>query len=84
MEYSQHTVYLSRRNLEILLNKLDRLAAGEDTACAIIKYRNNEDKYQQTMDSVMVVAIPDSEAYAARQPGGMHPADEIKFAPTIR
>ena len=72
-------IYLSRRNLEILLSKLDRKAIGDDTACAIIKYRNPADKYQSTLNSIMVVALSDEEAYASRPAGEMHPADEAKI-----
>ena len=35
-------VYLSRRNLLTLLSKLDRLEAGEPTACMIIKKADPE------------------------------------------
>lgn len=80
MNFPQHTIYLSRRNLEALLSKLDRLEAGDETACAIIKYRNEQDKYQQTMPAVMVIALPNDEAYASRAPGGMHPADEARIS----
>ena len=31
------TIYLSRRNLEALLSKLNRYSNGEETQCAIIK-----------------------------------------------
>ncbi len=80
-------VYLSRRNLLALLSKLDREAAGEQTACTIIKYKNAGDKfkkdtcYQQTMESIMVVAVQDEKYYAAenRQAGVMHESDEVKL-----
>ena len=74
-----HTLYLSRRNLLALLSKLDRQAAGDETACAIIKYSNLADPYCNTMDQVTVVAVADEEFYANRQPGVMHPADEAKL-----
>ena len=75
----QHTLYLSRRNLLSLLSKLDRQAAGDATACAIIKYSNPTDPYCNTIDQVMVVAVADDRFYANRAPGAMHPADEVNL-----
>ena len=75
----QHTLYLSRRNLLALLSKLDRQAAGDETACAIIKYNNPADLYCNTMDQVTVIAVADDKFYADRSPGVMHPADEAKL-----
>jgi len=74
-----HTIYLSRRNLLALLSKLDRQAAGDATACAIIKHSNPADPYCNTMDQVTVVAVADEEFYTTRQPGIMHPADEARL-----
>jgi len=74
-----HTLYLSRRNLLALLSKLDRQAAGDATACAIVKYSNPTDPYCNTIDQVTVVAVPDDEFYANRSPGAMHPADEARL-----
>ena len=74
-----HTIYLSRRNLLALLSKLDRQEAGDETACAIVKYANPSDPYCNTIDQVMVIAVPDDEFYANRSPGIMHPLDEVKL-----
>ena len=74
-----HTLYLSRRNLLALLSKLDRQEAGDETACAIIKYSNPADPYCNTIDQVTVIAIPDEKFYANRQPGAMHPLDEVRL-----
>ena len=74
-----HTLYLSRRNLLSLLSKLDRRAAGDATACAIIKYSNPADPYCNTMDQVTVIAIPDEKFYTNRSPCAMHPADEARL-----
>ena len=74
-----HTIYLSRRNLLTLLSKLDRQAAGEATACAIIKYSNPTDPYCNTIDQVTVIAVADDKFYTTRQPGAMHPADEVRL-----
>jgi hypothetical protein len=71
-------LYLSRRNLLTLLSKLDRFEEGQETACSIIKYSNHLDPYSTTIDSVMVVAIPDEKYYTNRQAGAVHPLDEPK------
>ena len=75
----QHQIYLSRRNLLALLSKLDRQEAGDETACAIVKYANPSDPYCNTIDQVMVIAVPDEKFYTNRSPGIMHPADEAKL-----
>jgi hypothetical protein len=69
-------LYLSKRNLQTLLSKLERAERGEPTHCTIIKYHNPEDPCINTMDAVMVVAVPDDLLYANRQAGVMHPADD--------
>lgn len=69
------TVYLSRRNLNTLLSKLDRKLAGETTVCTLIKSDNTHPKYPQTMDEIAIVAIEDAEYYTERIPGMIHPAD---------
>ena len=74
-----HKLYLSRRNLLTLLSKLDRLEAGDETACAIVKSANPSDPYCNTMDQVTVIAVPDDEFYTNRSPGIMHPLDEARL-----
>lgn len=69
-------VFLSRRNLLALLSKLDRAAAGEVTACTIIKHNGQDPRFDQTMPICAVTAIEDAVYYGTRQPGAMHPADE--------
>lgn len=69
-------VYLSRRNLQTLLNKLNRKAGGGTTHCAIVKNDNAHPKYAQTMDSIMVIAIEDDEYYSERSAGAVVPEDE--------
>lgn len=69
-------VYLSRRNLLSLLSKLDRKALGEQTTCTIIKYDTANDKYPQTMPKIAVTAVEDTQYYADREPGEVHPADD--------
>ena len=75
----QHQIYLSKRNLLALLSKLDRLENGDETACAIVKSANPSDPYCNTIDQVVVTAVADEEFYANRQPGVMHPLDEVRL-----
>ena len=77
-------IYLSRRNLLILLSKLDRKAMGEETACAIIKNDNSHPKYPQTMQQIKVVAVEDDEYYTDRNAGQMHMADEENSVDPLR
>jgi hypothetical protein len=75
----QHQIYLSKRNLLVLLSKLDRLENGDETACAIVKSANPSDPYCNTIDQVVVTAVADEEFYANRAPGVMHPLDEANL-----
>lgn len=72
------TVYLSRRNLLVLLSKLDRKAAGEDTRCTIEKCDNVHPIYPQTMKTIDIIAVEDADYYITRQPGQVHFKDEPK------
>jgi hypothetical protein len=69
-------VFLSRRNLLVLLSKLDRKRAGEQTACTLIKNDDQHSKYPQTMPSVSITAVEDDEYYTTRAPGEVFPSDE--------
>jgi len=71
------TIYLSRRNLLALLSKLDRLEAGEATACTIIKHADPHAEYSQSMPACAVIAIPDDVAYAHRPAGALDIEDEV-------
>lgn len=75
-------IYLTRRNLLSLLNKLDRKAEGEDTACTIVKRDNQHPKYPQTLDECAVTAVEDVDYYSDRPAGEVWPADnpDIKWA----
>lgn len=59
------TIVLSRRNLLTLLSKLDRVRDGEESACTLIK-----------SDGTIISAEEDSDHYANRTPGSIHPRDE--------
>jgi len=74
----EHKIYLSKRNLQTLLSKVERFEAGDETACALIKYANHLDPYCNTIDEVMVIAVPDERFYAKRSPGAVHHLDEPK------
>jgi hypothetical protein len=69
-------VFLSRRNLLVLLSKLDRVKAGEFSHCTIIKTDNSHPRYPQTMKEIEVTAVEDEDYYAERTAGEMHPSDE--------
>lgn len=79
--FPKNKIYLSRRNLLALLSKLDRDEAGESTHCAIIKNKGISPEFQQTMDTIMVIAVQDDEYYEAqvRPAGVMHPSDEVNL-----
>lgn len=68
------TVYLSRRNLQTLLNKLDRnkMTPGA-SACGIVKVDTIHKKYPCS-EVTDVYAIEDEEYYD-REAGEVHPLD---------
>lgn len=53
----EHKVYLSRRNIQTLLNKLDRMKSGDFSACTLTKCDNLHAKYPQTMEACRVTAV---------------------------
>lgn len=70
-------LYLTRRNLLTLLAKLDRNKEQADSsACTIIKTDTAHPKYPST-DVICVTAVEDEVYYTDRQPGLMHPAEEV-------
>lgn len=68
-------VFLSRRNLNTLLSKLDRKKKGEATACTLIKRDTEHTKYPQTMPEIAITAVEDSDYYTDREPGIVAQAD---------
>lgn len=74
-------LYLSRRNLLALLSKLDRDAAGEHTACTLVKVQQPSPAYQQTMKEIAIIAVQDEEYYGTqnRPAGEVHPSDEVNL-----
>lgn len=69
------TIYLTRRNLLTLINKLDRQARGDATHCAVIKNDTAHTKYPMP-EAMMLVAIEDEDYYDEREPGPVHPSDD--------
>lgn len=69
-------LYLSRRNLQTLINKLDRCKReGKDSsACTIIKCDTAHKVYPST-DVVEVMALEDEEYYTDRRPGRVYSPD---------
>lgn len=71
-------LYLSRRNLLVLLAKLDRnKRIPGSSACTIIKQDTVHPKYPSS-DVIEVTTLEDEEYYTDRGAGRMHPADELK------
>jgi hypothetical protein len=70
-------LYLSRRNLLVLLSKLDRKAKGEETACTLIKNDTEHPTYPCSSITI-VTAIEDKDYYTDRTPGPVHSSDEQK------
>ncbi|MCR4308181.1 MAG: hypothetical protein NUV80_06505 [Candidatus Berkelbacteria bacterium] len=64
-------IYLSRRNLNTLLTKLNQVAAGKESFCTIIKWDNKHKVYPQTHPIIVVTAVEDDEYYVDRKPGLM-------------
>lgn len=69
-------VYLSRRNLLTLLNKLDRKKAGESTRCTLQKHDNVHPTYPQTMEHISVTAVEDEDYYIDRPAGPVYHRDD--------
>jgi len=69
-------VYLSRKNLQTLLSKLDRKKRGDYTHCTLVKCDTVHPKYSQTMKEIAITAVEDKDYYADRNPGVVHPKDE--------
>lgn len=65
-------VFLSRRNVLTLLSKLARKAAGEETACALIKNDNVHPVYPQTMPHCVVKADESEQWFESD-----HSTDEV-------
>lgn len=70
------TVYLSRRNLETMLSKLDRNKQNpRNSACTLIKTDDKHPTHPQNCPAIIVKAVEDDEYYKDRRPGTIHPSD---------
>jgi hypothetical protein len=68
-------IYLSRRNLQTLRNKLDRTKAGDPSRCTIIKCDTAHPVYPQSMKEIAVTAVEDEDYYIDRPAGEVHTKD---------
>ena len=67
---SKVQVFLTRRNLLALLEKLDHVADGGESARTLIKYDAEHPVFPMTgASSVTVTAVEDSDYYQDRIPG---------------
>ena len=74
-------LYLSRRNLLSLLSKLDRnVKEPGSSVVTLIKNDTAHPKYPASEGDIWVTAVEDSDYYFDREPGAIHPADEVKSA----
>lgn len=63
-------IFLTRRNLLTLLDKLDHVAGGGVSACTIIKQDTEHPTYPISgADCVIVTAVEDTAYYTDREPG---------------
>ncbi len=69
-------IFLSRRNLLTLINKLDRVREGGSSMCTLIKTDNVHPLYAQTMPYCIIRALEDEDYYSGRAPGPVLPVDE--------
>jgi hypothetical protein len=58
-----------------LLSKLDRQAAGEATACTIVK-QDTKHRWYPCTDVIIVTAVSDVAYYTDREPGEVLIVDE--------
>ena len=71
-----HTVYLTRRNLQTLLNKLDRNKRRESiSACTLQKYDTEHPEFPAT-GPTQIIALEDDIYYTDREPGVVWPEDD--------
>ena len=65
------TIYLSRRNLLALLEKLDHVKQGGVSHCGIVKNDTKHPTFPASVGPVMVFAVEDEKYYTDRAPGIM-------------
>lgn len=68
-------LFLSRKNLQTLIEKLDAVKEGRSSKCTIVKHDTTHPVYPMTqtgegwLGSVTVTALEDEEYYIDREPG---------------
>ena len=81
IEDGEVRVYLTRRNLEALLSKLDANRAVPNTSqCTLVKNDTLHPKYPQTHKTIVVKALENEEYYSDRTPGEMHQREERRIS----
>lgn len=68
-------LYLTRRNLQTLINKLDRKAEGGETQLTLIKRDTTHPKYPSS-NVICVTAVEDHDYYVNRGPGAVFIEDD--------
>ena len=68
-------VYLTRRNLQTLINKLDRHATGDLNSLTIMKFDTVHPKYPASTPMI-ITAVEDDEYYNDRPPGDINHQDQ--------
>lgn len=77
-------VYLSRRNLNTLLNKLNGVKEGRGSFCSLIKNDTIHPKYPASHSDIVVTAVEDEDYYMDRAPGEVRKEDDPKLTPEER
>jgi hypothetical protein len=66
-------LYLSRRNLNNLLNKLDiNKRIPGSSLCTLTKEGSDDPRYEQSPEKMYVIAVEDEDYYETRQPSPTH------------
>lgn len=66
-------VFLSRKNLITLLEKLDKKKSGIPDSCTIIKHDGQGPNINQTMPICAITAVEDIDYYYEGIPGKINP-----------
>ena len=75
-------IFLSRKNLETLLNKLNRNKEDPGASqCTLLKCDNKHKKYPQSMPEILVTAVENDDYYTDRDAGYILPIDDPANVP---
>lgn len=69
-------VFLSRRNLQTLLNKLDGVKQGRESVCSLLKNDTAHPVYPASHNDILVTAVENEDYYTDRAPGSVRKGDE--------